>query len=91
MERKKKFIVNVVFYALILVLVWVGFKYLVTPMMPFIIAFNIIKAGINGIVTFYIYKRISNFLRDTVSSCNVGRAKASGRTGKSDTESSVSL
>ena len=39
MERKKKFIVNVVFYALILVLVWVGFKYLVTPMMPFIIAF----------------------------------------------------
>ena len=27
------------FYALILVLVWVGFKYLVTPMMPFIIAF----------------------------------------------------
>lgn len=39
MERKKKFIVNVVFYALILVLLWVGFKYLVTPMVPFIIAF----------------------------------------------------
>ena len=34
----------------------------VWSLMPFIIAFNIIKAGINGIVTFYIYKRISNFL-----------------------------
>ena len=38
-ERKKKFIINVVFYALIAVLVWVGCKYLVSPMMPFIIAF----------------------------------------------------
>lgn len=34
----------------------------VWSLMPFIIVFNIIKAGINGIVTFYIYKRISNFL-----------------------------
>ena len=34
----------------------------VWSLMPFIIAFNIIKAGINGIITFYIYKRISNFL-----------------------------
>lgn len=36
-------------------------------LMPFIIAFNIIKAGINGIVTFYIYKRISNFLHSFLS------------------------
>ena len=38
-ERKKKFIINVVFYALIGILVWIGCKYLVSPMMPFIIAF----------------------------------------------------
>ena len=38
-ERKKKFIINVVFYALIAILVWVACKYLVSPMMPFIIAF----------------------------------------------------
>ena len=38
-ERKKKFIINVAFYALIAILVWVGCKYLVSPMMPFIIAF----------------------------------------------------
>ena len=38
-ERKKKFLIHVVFYALIAVLVWVGCKYLVSPMMPFIIAF----------------------------------------------------
>ena len=39
MEKKKKFIINVVFYAMILILVWIGVKYLVMPMMPFIIAF----------------------------------------------------
>ena len=38
-ERKKKFIINVVFYALIAILIWVACKYLVSPMMPFIIAF----------------------------------------------------
>lgn len=31
-------------------------------LMPFIVGFNIIKAGINGFVTFYVYKRISAFL-----------------------------
>ncbi len=39
----------------------------VWSLMPFIIAFNLIKAGINGIVTFYIYKRISNFLHSFLS------------------------
>lgn len=38
-ERKKKFIINVAFYALIAILVWVACKYLVSPMMPFVIAF----------------------------------------------------
>ena len=35
----------------------------VWQLMPFIIGFNVIKAGINGAVTFIVYKRIANFLR----------------------------
>ncbi len=35
---------------------------LVMSLMPFILAFNAIKAGINSAVTFLIYKRISGFL-----------------------------
>ncbi len=35
----------------------------VWSLMPFIVGFNVIKAGINGGVTFIIYKRIANFLR----------------------------
>lgn len=34
----------------------------VKPLMPFILAFNFIKAGINSIITFLLYKRISKFL-----------------------------
>lgn len=35
----------------------------VWQLMPFIVGFNVIKAGINGAVTFILYKRIANFLR----------------------------
>ena len=35
----------------------------VWDLMPFIVGFNVIKAGINGVVTFVLYKRIANFLR----------------------------
>ena len=35
----------------------------VWSLMPFIVGFNVIKAGINGAVTFILYKRIANFLR----------------------------
>ena len=35
---------------------------LVITLMPFILAFNAIKAGINSVVTFILYKRISPFL-----------------------------
>ena len=35
----------------------------VWDLMPFIVGFNVIKAGINGAVTFVLYKRIANFLR----------------------------
>ena len=38
-KRKKFYYKTLYFYALIAVLVWVGCKYLVSPMMPFIIAF----------------------------------------------------
>lgn len=34
----------------------------VWSLMPFIILFNVLKAGINGAVTFLVYKRISTFL-----------------------------
>jgi len=34
----------------------------VIELMPFILAFNAVKAGINSIVTFVLYKRISPFL-----------------------------
>lgn len=34
----------------------------IMELMPFILAFNIVKAGINSIVTFVVYKRISPFL-----------------------------
>lgn len=55
--------------------VMVGANLLITPMfmgvskdvvwklMPFIIGFNVIKAGINGAGTFLLYKRIAMFLR----------------------------
>ena len=59
--------------AMSVVMVWANL--LITPMfmgvskdvvwklMPFIIGFNVIKAGINGAVTFLLYKRIAMFLR----------------------------
>lgn len=34
----------------------------VWDLMPFIAGFNLVKAGINGLVTFLLYKRISGFL-----------------------------
>lgn len=34
----------------------------VYKLLPFIIAFNLIKAGANSIITFLLYKRISRFL-----------------------------
>lgn len=34
----------------------------VKGLMPYIIGFNLIKAGVNSVVTFFLYKRISTFL-----------------------------
>ncbi len=35
---------------------------MVLGLMPYIMAFNVIKAGVNGLVTFFLYKRTSNLL-----------------------------
>lgn len=34
----------------------------IISLLPFIVGFNFVKAGINAVVTFFLYKRISNFL-----------------------------
>ncbi len=34
----------------------------ITAVLPFIVGFNFIKAGINAIITFFLYKRVSKFL-----------------------------
>jgi riboflavin transporter FmnP len=34
----------------------------VKGLMPYIVGFNLIKAGVNSVVTFFLYKRISTFL-----------------------------
>ena len=34
----------------------------VKGLMPYIVGFNLIKAGVNSIITFFLYKRISGFL-----------------------------
>ena len=41
MEKKKKFIVDVVFWGLVLLLVWAACKFILPVMIPFIIAFTI--------------------------------------------------
>ena len=58
-------------------LVMIGANMIITPLfmgvprnivwslMPFIAGFNAIKAGINSVVTFLLYKRISGFLHGT--------------------------
>ena len=59
---------------IVMTVVMIGANMVITPifmgvprsvvwdLMPFIAAFNAIKAGINGLVTFLVYKRISGFL-----------------------------
>ena len=34
----------------------------VKGLLPYIVAFNLIKAGVNSVITFFLYKRISGFL-----------------------------
>lgn len=99
-ERKKKFIINVVFYALIAVLVWVGCKYLVSPMMPFIIAFLVAALIQVPVRKFKVSKKQKKLLSIVFCACilrafafagSLGQSEVSGRSGKSDTAGSAFL
>lgn len=73
-KTKKTAIVGLVAGTLAMVVVMCGANLIITPLfmgvsrevvwqlMPFILAFNGLKAGINSVATFVIYKRISPFL-----------------------------
>lgn len=73
-KSRKKAIIALACGVLAMALVMVPANLFITPifmgtpraavikMLPLIIGFNFIKAGINGIITFFLYKRISNFL-----------------------------
>lgn len=74
-KTRKTAAIGLVCGAAAMAVVMVGANMVITPvfmgvpasavwgLMPFIAGFNVIKAGINGIVTFILYKRIANFLR----------------------------
>lgn len=73
-KTKKGAVIALVAGTFIMVITMIFANMLITPlftglplsaimkMMPVIIAFNIIKAGGNSLITFFIYKRISHFL-----------------------------
>ena len=74
-KTRKTAVIGLVCGMVAMAVVMVGANMVITPifmgvpasvvwdLMPFIAGFNIIKAGINGAVTFILYKRIANFLR----------------------------
>ena len=73
-KTKKTAFVGLICGVLAMTIIMVGANMVITPLfmgvprnvvwqlMPFIAGFNAIKAGINGLVTFLLYKRISGFL-----------------------------
>ena len=73
-KTKKNAIIGLVCGTLAMVLIMIPANMLITtrfmgltlealmPFMPWIILFNFIKAGVNSVVTFLVYKRISPFL-----------------------------
>ena len=73
-KTKKSALIGVLCGIAAMAIVMIGANLVITPifmgvprsvvwqLMPFIVAFNVIKAGINGLVTFLVYKRISGFL-----------------------------
>lgn len=74
-KTKKQAIIGLILGMLAMGVVMIGANLIITPLfmgvprnvvwelMPFIVGFNLMKAGINGIVTFLVYKRIATFLR----------------------------
>lgn len=73
-KTKQRAVIGMACGALVMAVLMVGANLIITPLfmgvpqsivwqlMPFIIGFNLVKAGINGVLTFFIYKRISSFL-----------------------------
>ena len=73
-KTKKHAVIGLVCGTLAMAVVMAGANMVITPLfmgvpasavwslMPFIVGFNLIKAGINSLVTFLLYKRISPFL-----------------------------
>lgn len=74
-KTKKQAVIGLSLGMLAMSVVMVGANMIITPLfmgvprevvwtlMPFIVGFNLVKAGINGAVTFFVYKRIAAFLR----------------------------
>lgn len=75
-QTRKSAVIGLLCGVIAMALVMTGANLIITPMfmgvdvdtvwnlMPFIIGFNLVKAGINGAVTFLLYKRISSFLHN---------------------------
>jgi riboflavin transporter FmnP len=73
-KTRKGAVIGLIVGTLVMTVVMIGANMVITPifmgvtrqvvwtLMPFIAAFNLVKAGINSIVTFLLYKRISGFL-----------------------------
>ena len=74
-KTKKDAVIALVAGVVVTVAAMVVFNYFVTPkfmgvpteavvamLIPIIVPFNILKAGINAVITFLVYKRISGFL-----------------------------
>lgn len=73
-KSRKGAVIALVFGVIAWIIVMIGANLVITPLfmgvpramvvdlMPFIAGFNGIKAGINAVVTFLLYKRISGFL-----------------------------
>jgi len=73
-KTRKGAVIGLICGVIAMTVVMMGANMVITPifmgvprsvvwdLMPFIAAFNAIKAGINGLVTFLVYKRISGFL-----------------------------
>lgn len=76
-KTKKNAVISLIVGVVVTVIVMIGMNLLVTPfymgvevkavvvMLPtVIIPFNLLKAGINSLLTFLLYKRLSNFLHN---------------------------
>ena len=73
-KTRKKAVIALACGVLAMVVIMIPANILITPyfmgapraavvgMMPLIVGFNFTKAGINAVLTFFLYKRISNFL-----------------------------